>query len=87
MNMDSLRLTPLLSLEGNLAEISRRTGADGFNTFVCTCLLARCCITLFEIKQHSRFMEEGEHRHVLNFIELWRVLRVDISLLMGYSLK
>ena len=46
-----------------------------------------CCVTLFEVKQHSWFMEEGEHRHVLNFIKLWRVLRVDISLLMDDSLK
>ncbi len=46
-----------------------------------------CCITLFEVEQHSRFVEEGEHRHVLNLIEFWRVLRMDVTVLMGYSLK
>lgn len=39
------------------------------------------CITLFEVEQHSRLMEESEHRHVFNFIKLWRVLWIDITLL------
>ena len=45
------------------------------------------CITLFEVKQHSRLVQEGEHRHVLNFIKLWRVLGMDVILLMSCSLE
>lgn len=45
------------------------------------------CVTLFEVKQHSGLVQEGEHRHVLNFIKLWRVLGVDVVLLHSNSLK
>ena len=41
------------------------------------------CITLFEVVQHSGFMEVGHHGHVLNFIVLGRVHGEDLIFLHG----
>ena len=45
------------------------------------------CVTLFEVKQHGGLVEEGEHGHVFNLIVLWRVLGVDVFLLVGHFLE
>ena len=44
------------------------------------------CITLFEVVQHSRFVEVGHHGHVLDFIILGRVHGEDLIFLHSQSL-
>lgn len=46
-----------------------------------------CCVTLFEVKQHSWFMEEGQHGHVLDLVELWRILLQNLGVFDSHSLK
>lgn len=53
---------------------------------VCSYIDHPCCIALFEVKQHGRLMEKGEHCHVFNFIKLWWVLGMNISFLYSDSL-
>jgi len=45
------------------------------------------CITLFEVVQHSGFMEVGHHGHVFNFIILRRVHLEDLIFLHGKGLS
>ena len=45
------------------------------------------CITLFEVVQHSGFVEVGHHGHVLDFIILGRVHGEDLIVLHGQGLS
>ncbi len=41
---------------------------------------------LFEVKQHSRLIEEGHHGHVLNFVKLGRIHGEDLIFFYHNSL-
>lgn len=46
-----------------------------------------CGVTLFEVKQHGGLVEEGQHCHVLNHVELWRILLQNLRVFVGHSLR